>query len=246
MSTHYSAHTVPSPLTPSDYRPISITPILSRLIERIVVTDYIYPSFQLPPTGLGFADQFAFQPSGSTTAALVQLLHTITNLLQSNAYVIVYALDFSKAFDTVRHSTLLDKLSLLHIPDHVYNWIEAFFRDHSHCTKFGDETSSSQPITASIIQGSAIGPAAFVVTASDLGPVTYGNSILKYADDTYLVIPAANCQTCADEIDNIEQWAKENNLMLNRKKSVEIVFVPPRSRRPPDIPPSSNTSHTTS
>ena len=71
----------------------------------------------------------------------------------------MYALDFSKAFDSVRHSAVLNKFSLLSIPDHVYNWIEAFFRDHSHCTKFDGEISDFLNILASIIQGSAIGPA---------------------------------------------------------------------------------------
>ena len=116
------------PLAPSDYRPISITPILSRITERTIVHDYIYPSLQSPPAGLTFSDQFAFQPSASTTAALIHLLHTITNLLQYNPYVIVYALDFSKAFDRVRHSVVLEKLSRLRIPDHIYNWVEAFLK----------------------------------------------------------------------------------------------------------------------
>ena len=129
------------PQFPADYRPISITPILSRIIERIVVRDFIYPSLQFPPPDLSFCDQFAFQPSASTTAALIHLPQTITNLLQSNPYVVVYALDFSKAFDSVRHSAVLNKFSLLSIPDHVYNWIEAFFRDHSHCMKFDGEIS---------------------------------------------------------------------------------------------------------
>ena len=159
---------IPVPLSLSDYRPISITPILSRIMERIVVKEFIYPTLLHAPSGLCFSDQFAFHPSASTTAALVHLLHTITNQLQNNPYVIVYALDFSKAFDSVRHSAVLNKFSRLNIPDHVYNWIEAFFRNHSHCTKFGDERSEFCNIMASIIQGSAIGPAAYVVTASDL------------------------------------------------------------------------------
>jgi len=86
---------IPSPLAPSNYRPISITPVLYRLLERIVVTDYIYPSFQAPPPNLSFLDQFAFQPTASSTAALIHPLRTITTLLQTNHYVIVYALDFS-------------------------------------------------------------------------------------------------------------------------------------------------------
>ena len=124
-----------APASPSDYRPISITPVLSRMLERVVVTDYIYPSFQSPPPTLNFSDQFAFQPSASTTAALIHLLHTITTLLESNPYVIVYALNFSKAFDSVRHSAVLDKYLMLKMLDNIYNWIESFFRDHSHCTR---------------------------------------------------------------------------------------------------------------
>jgi len=228
---------IASPHTPADYRPISITPVLSRIMERIVVTDYIYPSLQSPPPTLTFIDQFAFQPTSSTTAALIQLLHTVTTLLDSNLFVIVYALDFSKAFDSVRHSAVLDKYLQLHIPDNIYNWIEAFFRDHSHCTRFGSDCSGFQKILASIIQGSAIGPASYVVTAADLHPITVGNSMVKYADDTYLVVPATNAKSCAAEISNIENWAIANNLQLNRAKSAEIVFVSPKSRRLIEIPP---------
>ena len=60
----------------------------------------------------------------------------------------------------------------------------------------------------------------------------------KYADDTYLVVPAVNYQSCSSEIDIFEKWAVENNLVLNRKKSVEIVFIASRGRRTFDIPPS--------
>jgi Reverse transcriptase (RNA-dependent DNA polymerase) len=117
----------PKPLSPSDYRPISIIPVLSRLLERVVVTDYIYPSFQCPPPNLSFSDQFAFQPTASTTVALSHLFHTTIALLDTNRFVIVYTLDFSKAFDSVRHSAVLNKYLQLQIPDSVYNWIESFF-----------------------------------------------------------------------------------------------------------------------
>jgi len=225
-----------TPLHPADYRPISITSVLSRALERIVVRDFIYPSFQSSPLGLSFRDQFAFQPTGSTTAALIQLLHTITSLLDTHPYVIVYALDFSKAFDSVRHSFVLNKFSNMNLPDNIYNWIENFFRGHSHCTRFGEDVSKFRDILASIIQGSGLGPASYVVTASDLHPVTPGNSAVKFADDMYLIVPADNVQSCADEIAQVERWADENNLKLNRIKSVEIVFVSPRSKRAVLIP----------
>ena len=62
-------------------------------------------------------------------------------------------------------------------------------------------------ITASIIQGSAIGPATYVVTAADLRTVSPYNLILKYADDTYIIIPASNIQSRSAELQNVEQWA---------------------------------------
>ena len=98
-----------APLAPSDFRPISITSVISRILERMVVKDYIYPSRRNPPQGLAFNDQFTFQPTGSTTAALVHVLHTVTTLLENNPFVIVLAIDFSKAFDSVRHSAVLKK-----------------------------------------------------------------------------------------------------------------------------------------
>ena len=75
----------------------------------------------------------------STTAALIHLLQSIASLLETN-FVIVYALE---AFDSVRHSTVLSKMSLLDIPDniYIYNWIESFFHEYSHCTKFGHDVS---------------------------------------------------------------------------------------------------------
>ena len=67
---------VTQPAKASDYRPISITPVLSRMLEKHLVKTFIYPAFQQPPPGLHFADQFAFRPTGSTDAALITLLHT--------------------------------------------------------------------------------------------------------------------------------------------------------------------------
>ena len=77
----------------------------------------------------------------------------------------------------------------------------------------------------SIIQGSAIGPASYVVNGSDLQAVFEGNFLLKYADDTYLIIPAVNVDSRSTELSHITNWAKHNNLNLNLAKSQEIIFV---------------------
>ena len=78
-----------------------------------------------------------------------------------------------------------------------------------HCTKFGGTTSSNRPINASIVQGSGIGPFAYVITASDLHPVIPDNSLNKYADDSYLIVPSKNSNLISSELAHIEKWADE-------------------------------------
>jgi len=157
-----------------------------------------------------------------------------------NPFVIVISLDFSKAFNTVRHSTLVSKMAELELPVPVYNWIVEFFREHAHCTMFNGEESSTASISSSpsIIHGSGIGPAAFTVTAADLKPLHPGNSLVKFADDTYLVIPSVNAGTRQQEMDNTVTWAIANNLKLNVLKSKEVVFQNAR-RRTTVTPPQS-------
>ena len=145
---------VSAPLSHSDYRPISITPVLFRLVEKLVVRHFLYPTFSAPPSTLNFSDQFAFRPSGSTTAALIYIFHTLTQLLTNYQYVSVIALDVTKAFDTVRHSTLRKKMADLAMPDKVYNWLVSYFNGHRHCTRYGMSSSALLEISAGIIQGS--------------------------------------------------------------------------------------------
>ena len=80
-------------------------------------------------------------------------------------------------------------------------------------------------ISASIIHGSAIGPASYVVNSSDLNAISEGNALCKYADDTYVIMPAVDVDTRSDELNQISDWAQNNNLKLNLAKSQEIIFV---------------------
>jgi len=155
--------------------------VLSTVTERIVVRQFLYPAFQSPPCSLNLSDQFAFRPFASTAAALISILHSVTSLLHSNDFVAVIALDFSKVFDTVCHRTLLDKMTLLDLPNEVYNWIVDYFSGHMHCTKYGGVTSAMRAITASIVRwsGSGIGPASHVVTAAALQTVNPANLMVK-------------------------------------------------------------------
>ena len=97
----------------------------------------------------------------------------------------------------------------------MHNWLANYLEGHCHCTRFNGQMSVVLEVNASIIQGSAIGPSLYVVNAaSDMHTVTPGNSLMKYADDTYLVIPVCNVDSRDKEIANIDAWAKVNNLSL--------------------------------
>ena len=219
----------------SDYRPISVTPIVSRLLEKSMVTKFVYPIFVPPSCTHLFHDQFAFRPTGSTTAALINLVRNLADLLQTYPYVHLIALDFSKAFDSVRHSTLMQKFSKLPLQDDIYNWITNFLKDRDHCTKLQGRVSAMARISASIVQGMVTGPGSYNVNASDLHPRHPENDLNKYADDTYLIVPSIYSDLVPEEQDHIAEWAKENNLNLNSSKSKEMIIRRPKIR-PDDLP----------
>ena len=221
-------HPIPkieSPSNPADYRPISIVPVLARMLERELVRTYMYQTFQAPPISDLLADQYAFRPNGSTTAALISILHHVTTILTEDAYVTIISLDFAKAFDTVRHSVLARKLSNLELPDCIYNWLVDFLEDRSHATRIAGRLSAFAHINASVIQGSGVGPSDFIVNASDLHPIHERNKIVKFADDTYLIIGRSMRYTISEELEAINEWATANNLRLNTNKSKEMLVA---------------------
>ena len=89
---------VSAPTRHADFRPISITPVLTRVLKKSIVLRFLYPAFLSPPQILSFSDQFAFRPTGSHAAAIISLLHTVTSVLLSNPYVIVISLTSARRF----------------------------------------------------------------------------------------------------------------------------------------------------
>jgi len=100
-------------------------------MEHLVATQFIYPALLTMPPSLVFSNQFAFRPTGSTTAAVIAILQTVTDLLSDHPYVTVISLNFSKASNMVRHSMLLQKFTQLDVLDAVYNWLVNYFAGHS-------------------------------------------------------------------------------------------------------------------
>ena len=96
-----------------------------------------------------------------------------------------------------------------------------------YCTKYNSIISTFLQINASFVQGSRIGPIAYVYNASDLHTLLPGNDLNKYADDTYLIVPSSNSHTVSLELEHISEWAQCNNLMLNTAKSMEMIIHEP-------------------
>src|SRR5688572_6899576 len=87
-----------SPSQNADFRPIFILPVLSRIVEKQIVQRFIYPTLTQAPLESLVSDQFAFRPTGSTSAAIISIIHHTQILLKTNEYVSIISLDFSKAF----------------------------------------------------------------------------------------------------------------------------------------------------
>ena len=130
----------------------------------------------------------------------------------------------------VDHTVLLAKLSQLGLPDRALNWIISFLIHRTRVVKCESVISSSQPINASIVQGSGLGPMLYVVMAKDFKTVSLSNRLFKYADDTTVLVPSDSDVGLDDEFENIKQWARDNKMILNITKTKEIVFRRPNPR----------------
>ena len=121
----------------------------------------------------------------------------------------------------------------------AHNWIIDYLCNRHHCTKFNESLSKFAAITASVIQGSALGPFLFSITASSFVAIVDGNIIFKYADDFDMLIPSSNTNSIPTEIKNLEQWAEGNNLHLNIQKTQEMIIYNKYAKDlniPPEIP----------
>ena len=206
-----------------DFRPISVTPILSRVLERLVVNKYLLPAIQTPD----FFDQFGFKPTGSTNCALIYFMHEVTKMLETAQYVRCLMIDFAKAFDQVDHAILVEKLWNFKVPPFVVNWVIAFLENRNQITKLGKHYSNYKPINKGVVQGSALGPVLFLIMIHDMRTVSNFNKLFKYADDANVLSPANSDISLEEEFDHILQWAKINKMVINVSKTKEIVFRRP-------------------
>lgn len=211
----------PNPHTLSDFRPISVTSILSRITEKLIVNNWLRPALPTP----SLLDQFAFKQTGSTACALSKVTDTITLSFENdNDYVTGLMVDFSKAFDTVDHAILVTKLNRLEMPFCIKNWIVSFLINRSQIVKINGEYSSPVNINRGIVQGSALGPYLFLLMIADLKPLSSDNNYIKYADDLTVLVPEHSPIAADMERQHIIVWARDNKLFINVQKTFEFMF----------------------
>ena len=147
--------------------------------------------------------------------------------------------DFSKAFDTVDHATVIRKVNSLELPPSIKAWITSFLRDRSQMVKINGQLSDVVGINRGIVQGSAIGPYLFIIMIADLVPLDIINMYIKYADDLTILVPEHSPTGVADEYCHTSGYAKDNKLTINAKKTKEQIFYRSScSRRKNPISPS--------
>ncbi len=174
---------------PTNYRPISVLPCLGKILERIIHTQlYSY----LAVNNLLTPSQSGFRKGHSTGTCLTSFLDNIFENVEQGCPSGVLFLDLSKAFDTVDHQIILDKLREIGLKWSAISWIRSYLSNRVQVTKINGVLSGKGEIQCGVPQGSILGPLLFTIYINDiLTNITHGNTYL-YADDTAVVITADN------------------------------------------------------
>jgi hypothetical protein len=214
------------PTSPNNYRPITILPIVSKVMEHIVHRQ-VYEYLQ--EHDLITSEQFGFRPKLSTSIALTQLteeiLHNLDNKLVTGAVFI----DLRKAFDTVDHELLIMKLRNLGFSKSVINWFTSYLSSRTVVTSINNSTSSARPVTVGVPQGSILGPLLFLIFINDLPQCLNNCKSILYADDTLLYYSAKSTTELEAKINadlqSLSQWLNNNLLTLNYEKTKFMIFT---------------------
>lgn len=217
---------------PTNYRPISKLPFLSKILERVVagqLTSYL--------DGKDLFDKFqsGFRKCHSTETALLKVSNDILMAADSGQYTVLILLDLSSAFDTLDHTVLIHRLcNEMGFSGSVLKWFTSYLSDRSFCVSMNNILSEMTPLSYGVPQGSVLGPILFLLYISPLGEIirNFNNvSYHFYADDIQLYCSfkepelgklndLLECLSC------IKTWLYNNYLQLNIKKTETLIIAP--------------------
>ena len=218
---------ISKPVSTSDYRPISLLPTFSKVIEKLIAKQMIE---YLKETNYFDNLQSAYKHSHSTITALLNVTDDIYECLENSELVFLVLLDYSKAFDCANHRLIITKLKAAGFRDDSLEWILSYLSNRRQIVKTGLGESSWQSVQNGVPQGSVLGPLLFTVLVSDLRDAIKKGRYHMYADDTQLYY-SCKCEDANKtisyinhDLESISQYSKRNCLKLNADKSKFIVI----------------------
>jgi len=212
---------IPNSPNPNDYRPISLLCPISKVFEKMVyktITFYLEIMHLLPE------NQHGFQKFKSVTTNLLETFDDLSQAIENKQVADIIYFDFSKAFDTVPHKQLLEKLREIGIVGSFHKLLTNYLSDRTFSVKIYNNFSSSRPITSGVPQGSVLGPLLFSIYISDLHQKCFELSISTklFADDlkAYTISPPnSNFHLPLQHfINKLETYAFEKGLKLSASK----------------------------
>ena len=209
----------------NNYRPISSLPILNIIFEKLLYKRLL--NF-LESSNFFSRFQFGFRKGKQTVDAVNELLNKIYESYNEKKYLGAVFIDLSKAFDTVDHNILIDKLEHYGIRGTPLKLFKSYLTDRRQYVSFNGTLSTTLPITLGVPQGSVLGPLLFLVYINDLPNALNSLNPVLFADDTTLYFSHYDSNTLSniinDDLNKLKNWLDANYLTLNINKSYFIIF----------------------